>query len=302
MLPVAVALAATIQMGTIDPELSALARKAADEAILKFAEKKVTGEDIGIAILRLDRDNRTWSRGEYRGDDAMYPASVVKLFFLAYAHRRLEDRKLRLSPELERGLRDMIVDSSNDATALIVDATTETTGGAELPDRELKRWMERRNAVNRWFASLGYGKMNANQKTWNEGPYGRERQGYGPNFELRNSLSPNVCARLMAEIALDKIVSAERCAEMRKLLKRTIPADGQTDFQARAFVGKVLPKGCTLYSKAGYTDTVRHDLAYVVAPDGREFVLAIFTKGQSQTPDLIPSVAETVLRGLQVIR
>lgn len=284
-----------------DPALSLLARQAADAAIVKFAEKKVTADQLGIAVLRLNRADRTWTAGGFQSDVAMYPASVVKLFHLANAHRLLKDRKLKLTPELERGLTDMIVESSNDATALIVDACSGTTGGPELPPKELEKWMDRRQGVNKWFAQMGYPKLNACQKTWNEAPYGRERQGYGPNFELRNSLSPDVCARLMAEIALDRIVDAEHCAAMRKLLHRVIPAEGEADYQSRAFVGKILPKGTVLHSKAGFTDTVRHDVAHITTPNGHEFVLAIFTKGQSNTPDLIPTIGEHLLKGLGAI-
>lgn len=292
---------AAVVLSTPDPALSLLAHQAADAAIAKFVEKKVTKEQLGITILRLNRATGAWDEGDFQGDTAMYPASVVKLFHLAYTQRLIADRKVRLTPELQRGLTDMIVESSNDATALVVDTCSGTTGGPELAPKELAKWMDRRQGVNRWFASLGYPKLNACQKTWNEAPYGRERQGYGPNFELRNSLSPNVCARLMAEIALDKIVNPDQCAEMKKLLARTIPADGEADYQSRAFVGKVLPRGFKLHSKAGYTDSVRHDVAHVTASDGREFVLAIFTKGQSSTLELIPSIGEHLLRALGVL-
>jgi hypothetical protein len=156
--------------------------------------------------------------------------------------------------------------------------------------------MDKRQIVNRWFAERGYPKINACQKTWNEAPYGRERQGYGPNFELRNSLTPDACVRLMSEIALDKLARSEW---MRGYLGRKIGEEG--DYQSRAFTGKVVPKGTRLFSKAGYTDTVRHDVAYIVAPDGREFVFAIFTKGQSGVEDLIPYIAAEIMRSLGVL-
>lgn len=292
---------AAVVLSTPDASLALLARQAADAAIAKFSDKKVTAEQLGITVLRLDRAAKSWSEGSFQGNVAMYPASVVKLFHLAYTHRLIADRKVKMTPELERGLKDMIVESSNDATALVVDTHSGTTGGPELPPKELAKWMDRRQGVNKWFASLGYPNLNACQKTWNEAPYGRERQGYGQKFELRNSLSPDVCARLMAEIALDKIVDPVQCAAMKKLLARTIPADGEADYQSKAFTGKVLPKGIKLHSKAGYTDSVRHDVAHITTADGREFVLAIFTKGQSGTLDLIPSIGEHLLKGLGVL-
>jgi beta-lactamase class A len=282
-------------------ELSALAQRAVDAAVARFKEKDVKADQLGISIARLDRANGSYVSGSYRGDQPMYPASVVKMFFLAHLHEELARKRVRMNPELERATKDMIVESSNDATALVLDTVTKTTGGPELPPGQLTEWMNRRQAVNRWFKSLGYTGVNASQKTWNEGPYGRERQGYGPNWELRNSLTPDACLRLMSEIALDKIVSSERCAEMRGLMARSILAeDKKADYQSRSFTGKVLPAGTKLWSKAGYTSTVRHDVAYVKTAAGQEIVLAIFTKSQSNTPDLIPFLAAELLRGLGV--
>ncbi len=285
--------------GFTSDQLTAFCSQAVDAAVAHFASKKVLPDQIGIAFAALDRPGTAYAAGNYKGDVEMYPASTVKLFYLTYAAELLRRKKIQLTPEFERGIHDMIVDSTNDATALVVDTITDTTGGPELPPAELKAWMAKRQAVNKWFANLGYKGMNACQKTWNEGPYGRERQGYGPKFELRNSLCPNTALRLMTDIALDKIVSPEQCAFMQKYLSRKTPAEGETDnYQAKSFSGKVLPKGAKLWSKAGWTDTVRHDIAWIQGADGREFVMAIFTKGQSDTTDLIPFIAEQLLKSV----
>jgi beta-lactamase class A len=283
------------------PELAVIARKAALAAVEKYKDKKVAEEQLGVAIVALNRGGKN-EAGSFRGDQKMYPASVVKLFYLAAAADQLERKKLKLTPEVERGIRDMIVESTNDATALILEMLTGTTGGPELPEGELKKWMDKRQAVNRWYASMGYQNINACQKTWNEGPYGRERQGYGPKFELRNMLTPDACARLMSEIASDKIVSPEKGAWMRGYLSRKIVADGEkADYQSSAFIGRVLPKGTKLWSKAGWTDTVAHDVVYIVAPDGREFVIAVFTKDHSDIQELVSFVGSEVLRSLGIL-
>jgi hypothetical protein len=278
-------------------DLDAVCAAAAEQAIAHFKARNVKPEQIGIAIRFESR------RGGYRADQAMYPASVVKLFFLAHAHQRLEERFIKRTPELDRAMKDMIVVSSNDATGLIVDAVTTTTGGTELGPRELRRWMQQRQATNAWFKRLGYTGVNACQKTWNEGPYGREKQGYGENWALRNMLTPAASLRLMKDIIDDRIVTPARCAEMRGLLARTIIADDpQADFQSRAFVGKVLPKGSRLWSKAGFTSTVRHDLAHVQLPTGQTITLAVYTEGQSTNVDLIPFLTDAIFRGLDLPR
>jgi beta-lactamase class A len=260
---------------------------------------KVAADQLGLAIGRLDRVQAVVRFGQFQGRQPFYPASTVKLFYIAYGATLLDSKRLKMTSELERAFRDMIVDSSNDATGLILDSVTGTTGGPELSESDLKKWLEKRNAVNRWLKKLGIDGVNVNQKTWNEGPYGRERQGYGPNWENRNSLTAESGVRIMALVAMQKLVSKERNEWMKGYLSRKIPADSKdADFQSRAFVGAVLPAGSKLWSKAGYTDTVRMDIAWFQLPSGEEWVFSIFTKGQSNEPKLIPFVAENLLKSI----
>src|SRR5205807_10262751 len=100
------------------------------------------------------RDSNKLDSASFRGDAAIFPASVVKLFYLVATHRWLEDGKLQDSEELRRTMHDMIVDSTNDATAMIVDALTETLNGPPLDEGAMKQWAGKRNVVNRYFASL----------------------------------------------------------------------------------------------------------------------------------------------------
>ena len=85
----------------------------------------------------------------------------------------------------------------------------------------MDEWYYKRNAVNRYFASLGYTNINVNRKPWCEGPYGRETQSvqlHKPNH--RNWLTTDATARLLTEIVTGQAVSAKRCAEMLELLHR----------------------------------------------------------------------------------
>ena len=102
----------------------------------------------------------------------------------------------------------MIVDSSNEATQYVVDVLTHTTGGYELPPKEMEKWQHQRNAVNRYFTSLGYTNINVNQKTFCEDAYGRESASRGPKGENRNKLTTDATARLMMEIVTGKSVTA----------------------------------------------------------------------------------------------
>lgn len=297
MLPLIAAIAMNSDFLIPDARLDSIAGQVQAAARAKYPSLKA--DQLALAVGRIDRSAKTISMGQDQGALAFYPASTVKLFYLSYGAYLLDHNKLKLTPELERGFTDMIVDSVNDATALVLDSITGTTGGPELSETDLKKWMEKRDAVNRWLTSKGFTGINANQKTWNEGPYGRERQGYGPKFERRNSLTPISGVRMMGMIALDQFTGPERSAFMKKLLSRKIPADSKdADFQSKAFTGAALPSGSQLWSKAGYTDTARLDIAWFKLPNGHEYVFAIFTKNQSNEPGLIPFVARGLLQNL----
>jgi len=251
------------------------------------------------------RDPQRAVTASFRGNERVYPASVVKLFYLVAAHRWLEDKKIEMTPELNRSLRDMIVDSSNEATQYVLDVLTHTTGGYELPPKEMQEWQYKRNAINRYFTELGYTNINVNQKTFCEDAYGRERVSRGPNGENRNKLTTDATARLMMEIVTGKVANPARTAMMMDLLKRDYSGtSGDADDQGRGFTGIALKgvEGARLWSKAGWTSTTRHDVAYIELPDGRKFVVATFTTDHANEREIIPTVARLVMEDLKDLR
>src|SRR2546421_2018779 len=149
-----VTLPSTFSQTTQSPRtLQSLVDEAAKTTLQKFADKKLDEKQLSITLIDL-RNPAHPVTASFRGNERIYPASVVKLFYLAAAHRWLEDKKIEDTPELRRALRDMIVDSSNEATQYIVDVLTHTTSGFELPEKEMAEWQDKRNAVNRYFGSL----------------------------------------------------------------------------------------------------------------------------------------------------
>ena len=281
--------------------LQDLVNQAAKTTLERFADKKLREDQLSITLIDM-RDPSRPVTASFRGNERIYPASVVKLFYLVAAHRWLEDKKIQQTPELTRALRDMIVDSSNEATQYVVDVLTQTTSGYELPPKEMEEWQYKRNAVNRYFSSLGYTNINVNQKTFCEDAYGRESVSRGPKGENRNKLTTDATARLMMEIVTGKIANPARTTAMMELLKRDYSGQsGDRDDQGRGFTGIALHgrEGFRLWSKAGWTSTTRHDVAYIEMPDGGKFVLATFTEGHSNEREIIPTVARVVIDGLK---
>src|SRR5438046_7988296 len=232
--------------------LQGLVNDAAHSALTKFADRKLTESQLSITLIDL-RDLQHPTMASFRGNEKVYPASVVKLFYLVAVHRWREDKKIQETDELKRAVRDMIVVSSNEATQYIVDVLTHTTGGYELPAKEMEEWQFNRNSVNRYYASLGYTNINVNQKTFCEDAYGREHVSRGPNGENRNKLTTDATARLLMEIVTGRAINQARSAQMMELLKRDFSGTSKdNDDQGNGFTGIALQgvAGAKLWSKA----------------------------------------------------
>ena len=266
-----------------------------------FAAKGLKREEISATLIDMS-DAKQLKSASFRGNDQMYTASVVKMFYMAALERQLEDGKIKMSPELERGLKDMIVDSSNDATGYILDVITGTSSGAELPAKQFEAWQHKRNRVNRWFASMGYTNINVNQKTFCEDAYGIEQQSRKYKGENRNMLTTDATARLMAEIVSGNIAPKARTDAMMSLLKRDpFAKDGNS--QGVNFIGKALIDekltDAKLWSKAGWTSKMRHDAAYIELADGSKFVLVVFTENHANDFDIIPNIAKVIITAMK---
>jgi Beta-lactamase enzyme family len=232
------------------------------------------------------------------GDQPRYPASVVKLVYAVAVEAWLQRQLIADSTELRRALADMIRDSSNDATGLVVDLLTGTASGPELPPKAFERWSRQRQLINRWFMELNWPEWNgcnACQKTWGDGPYGRERQSYGEQLENRNRLSTDLVARVLHALMAGAMVSPLADRRLQELLARSLdPAMRAADpeNQVDGFLGGGLAPESRLWSKAGWMSQARHDAAYIESADGTPFLLVAFSEGQECAGDeaLLPEL------------
>jgi beta-lactamase class A len=79
--------------------LADLVNRAAQTALAKFASQKLTESQLSITLIDL-RDPQHPVTASFRGNERVYPASVVKLFYLGAVHRWLEDKKIQETDEL----------------------------------------------------------------------------------------------------------------------------------------------------------------------------------------------------------
>ena len=78
----------------------------------------------------------------------IYPASVVKLIYAVAVEDWLQKDLLLANAELERAMKDMITNSSNDATSLVLDLLSGTTSGPALFGERWQAWKKQRLLIN----------------------------------------------------------------------------------------------------------------------------------------------------------
>jgi len=274
------------------PELDEFLGRTARETVAEFGPQGLSEGGLSIAVIDLTGGGPACPSGSFRGDAPYYPASVVKIFFLAYYEAEKEKGRFANNLELQRAVKDMITLSYNDATGFVVDSITGTTSGPELSGREWSDWKEKRDAVNRYFAARGYTASNADQKTFCEDAYGRE-QAFREGGKNRNRMTATEAARLFKEIVRGEIVGREGTEEMSLLLARDIAAEKpfeEMEPEDARLAGQGLPKGSRLWAKSGDAYDVHHLVGRVVLPNGSDFVIAVFTQGVKTVPGVIPGV------------
>jgi beta-lactamase class A len=273
----------------LDAELGAKITRAAETSLKDFP--RLTADNLALSVIDLSKPDAP-IRADYHGDAPFYPASVIKLFFMVETFHQG-----KLTPEIERALREMIQVSDNDAAAFLLDILTDTCSGSELDSRALEDFIERRRKLNRYFSSLGYD-ISAMLKPWSFGPFGRDMQAVGENRVNRNRATANSVASLLLWIVRRHAISPQASDAMLALLERPLDPPRPTENQIKEYLGESLPPGTKLWSKAGDTSEVRHDAAYIELPSGRKFVLVVFTRGNAEEKQLLPSIGKSLLHEL----
>ncbi len=273
----------------VDPALGAALTRAAEASLKDYP--KLTADNLALSVIDLTKPDAI-GRADYHGNASFYPASLVKLFFMVETYHQG-----KLSPEIERALREMIRVSDNDAAAFLLDVLTDTASGSELEGKALEEFIERRRKLNRSLASLGYD-ISAMIKPWSFGPFGRDMQIMGENKVNRNRASANSFASLLLWIVRRHAISPQASDAMMFLLERPLAPPRPDENQVKEFFGESLPPGSKLWSKEGDTSEVRHDAGYVELPNGRKLIIVILTRGAADDKTLLPGIGKRLLAEL----
>ena len=282
-----------------DPEMANCLKGLLDR--LKKEGRPNLQANIAITCIRYDKQNPSSSSGYGTGwnsNKSFYPASVVKIVYALATQVWLQQDLIVDSEELRRALNEMIANSNNDATSYVLDILTGTTSGPSLNESNYQAWKVQRQLINNWLQDLNWPEIknwNCSQKTWNEGPFGREKDFYGTNNENRNRMTTAGTARIFESLMTNLMLSIESSERLKKIFKRSLdPVNRKKDLenQVDSFLGEGLPFTSKLWSKAGLMSEVRNDVAWWTAPSQNPMLVAVFTTGEKLAKDrfLIPAI------------
>ena len=259
-------------------------------------------KNIAITWIRYNNQNPSPSNGYGTGWNSnknYYPASIVKIVYALASQIWIQKDLIINSDELRRALYEMISNSNNDATSFILDLLTGTSSGPSLNEQNFEAWKIQRKLINKWLEELQWPEIknwNCSQKTWNEGPFGRERDFYGKNNENRNRMTTEGSARIFESLMTNEMLPKVDSDKFIKVFQRSLdPISRKKDLenQVDGFLGEGLPLASKLWSKAGLMSEVRHDVAWWKAPNKNPMLAVVFTTGKELVKDqfLLPAIS-----------
>ncbi|WP_032525047.1 serine hydrolase [Prochlorococcus marinus] len=266
--------------------------------------KDFSSEDIAITWINYKSENKRVFKGFGTGINnkkMVYPASIVKLVYGLAAYHWIKKGILLLSDELIEAVWKMLSLSSNNATSFLIDLLTGTTSGPCIEGELWENWKYQRSIINDWLHDLRWEELsgiNCCQKTWDDGPFGREKEFYGYDNKNRNAMNSDSAARILEEIMIH-IDYQKNDLNLRGFLKRNLNKvflKNDSLNQIDGFLGEGLPKSINLWSKAGLMSEVRHDSAWWTNSQSLHTLLVVFCNGEKYSKDtsFLPLIAKEV--------
>ena len=283
-----------------DPEMASCLKGILD----RFEKEGRPNLQKNIAVTWIRYNNQTPSSSNgygtgWNSNKNYYPASIVKIVYALASQIWIQKDLIINSDELRRALYEMIANSNNDATSYILDLLTGTTSGPSLNEQNFEAWKIQRKLINNWLEELQWPEIknwNCSQKTWNEGPFGRERDFYGKSNENRNRMTTEGSARIFESLMTNEMLPKVDSDKFIKVFQRSLdPISRKKDLenQVDGFLGEGLPLASKLWSKAGLMSEVRHDVAWWEAPNKKPMLAVVFTTGKEFVKDqfLLPAIS-----------
>ena len=267
-------------------------------------------QDISVTWVNY-QSNGFYQKGfgcGFNKNKSIYPASIVKLVYGLAIYKWIAQDKLIFNQQIDNAVYKMLQHSSNDATSFVVDILTGTSSGTSLEGGIWENWKYQRQIINDWLRSINWNELkgfNCCQKTWEDEPYGREKDFYGNGNENRNIMTTEGTGRLFEEI-MKNTNHVKENVNLKKHLSRNLKKEFYTsdpNNQVEGFLGEGLPDYVPFWSKAGLMSKVRHDAAWWTNNDSSQTLLIVFGNNTEFVHDksIFPIISKTIYEYTQNI-
>jgi len=273
----------------INEEIGSILQNILNNICHKKHRNKLT--NIAITWINYEENSKKGYGYGINNHKKIYPASIVKLVYALAIYNWIENKTILRDTQVDEATQEMLRNSSNDATSFILDLLTGTTSGPSLEIEIFSRWKYQRTIINDWLKTLSWEELkdfNCCQKTWEDRPYGREKDFYGASNKNRNAMTTDGTARIMEEI-MQNISFNEKNINLKDCMFREINEQSQhkdANNQINGFLGEGIPKKVPFWSKAGLMSEVRHDSAWWINKNQSKTLLVVFTEGKEFANDI----------------
>lgn len=290
-----VKLKADTQVFTIvdDPSLDAALAATRTDFLAMRAQNQPACNRLDAVILVPNPDG-TWRRGSFNPTTIAYPASTVKLAYLAAAMYWCRTNSKPYT-YLDADVRPMITVSDNYATGRVVDAITGAPNDPSIHSQTSAffTWYNKRLYTENYLSARG---LLENQtilhKTYptNSGssPSGAEQ--VAMDYRGGNRMQPKCAASLMLEI-IESAIEPQANSYMRELLQHD-------RWGGDSVFGFGLPPGTLYENKLGLAYDTLEDIAHIRLPNGKRFILAAYSNAYSGTEPSQPYPYDGAILGV----
>ena len=268
--------------------------------------KRLSKDDIAITWINYKSKNDGVFKGFGCGINntkIIYPASIVKLVYGLAAHYWIKKKRIFFTEEINDAVSKMLTNSSNNATSFLIDLLTGTTSGPCIEGQSWESWKYQRKIINDWLNELNWEELigiNCCQKTWDDGPFGREKEFYGNDNSNRNAITTDATARILETIMIH-IDYQKNNLNLRDFLKRNLNREVLKEDplnQIEGFLGEGLPEDTPIWSKAGLMSEVRNDAAWWINSQSLQTLLVVFGNSKKYSKDysFLPEIANEIYK------
>jgi hypothetical protein len=238
--------------------------------------------------ILVEQPGGTWRRGSYNPTAIAYPASCVKLPYLAAAIRWSADNGFDYD-HLDASLRPMITVSSNVATGEVVDAITGAPNLQQVNSPahpQWAAWYDARLFTEDYLGQRGLlGNQTIVNKTYptNSGSSPSGAEGVMIDVRGGNRMQPLLSASLMLEVVGGAIETDTGLAGSTAYMRDLLTHERFSDYSS---IGFGLPPGSLYENKIGLAYDTLEDIAHVRLPNGTRMIIAVYSNGWDQTQPL----------------